>query len=110
MLLVQPSQTISVTISARISVGDTAPVALVFRNLYESKAPISRLIDWDADIYFSEAPRALLAALANAKRMRFERGTATYLIELDDFGTCWPSFEAYCASGAVRDPRAFGAR
>lgn len=110
MLLVQPALKMGSATQARIGAGETAPIALTFRNLYASKPPIAKLIDWDADIWFSEAPRALLAALASARRMRFDLGDASYLVELDDFGVRLPSFEAYCATGVVRDPRAFGLR
>ena len=42
---------------------DAPTFALSFRNLYASKAPLPKLIDWDADIFFSEGPPGLLAPL-----------------------------------------------
>lgn len=110
MLLTQPAQAMDSNAPVQVAIGNAAPIVVRFQNLYASKAPLSRQIDWDAEIYFAEATPALVAALEHAERMQLDFGGRTYVVNLDNFARRWPIFRTYCATGAVRDPGAFGVR
>ena len=90
MLLTQPAQAMDSNAPVQVAIGNAAPIVVRFQNLYASKAPLSRQIDWDAEIYFAEATPALVAALQHAERMQLDFGGRTYVVNLDNFARRWP--------------------
>lgn len=113
MLLVQPTVKLRDaepgTISPRAAntASGSAPVALTFRNLYKTKSPLSRSLDWDADIHFAEIGAALLASIKAADELDLRLADRNYTVNLSDLGSRWGSFQRFCEKGAVDNPAHF---
>jgi hypothetical protein len=109
MLLVQPSRpwrdsepgTVALR-AANAPVGE--PTALTFRNLYKSKTPLSRSLDWDADIFYAEISGAWLASLATASNLDLTLAGQDYALALADLGARVGSFRLFCEKGVIDDP------
>lgn len=112
VLLVQPSVILRDTEPAVISVraaeaASAAPVALTFRNLYKTKPPLSRSMDWDADIHYAEIGPALLASIRTAGELQLTLADRSYAIALADLGLRLGSFQLFCEKGVVENPAHF---
>ncbi len=113
VLLVQPSIKLRdaepATLSVRAATGSdkSAPVQLTFRNLYKTKVPLSRSIDWDADIHFAEAGAALMAAIKSAGELELTLAGSNYAIGVPDLGPRLSAFQRFCETGAVDNPTYF---
>jgi hypothetical protein len=95
---------------AMVAFAPGQPAAVTFRNLYKSKAPLSRSIDWDADIHHTEIDAPLLAQMATADTLDLKLAHKRYAIALTGFASRFESFRQFCEKGTVRDPRHFDTR
>jgi hypothetical protein len=110
MLLVSPSAPLHDIEKAMVAFAPGQPAAVTFRNLYKSKAPLSRSIDWDADIHHTEIDAPLLAQMATADTLDLKLAHKRYAIALTGFASRFESFRQFCEKGTVRDPRHFDTR
>ncbi len=113
MLLVQPTVKLRDaepgTISPRAAnmASGSTPVALTFRNLYKTKSPLSRSLDWDADIHYAEIGAPLLASIKTAGDLDLRLADRNYTVNLSDLGSRWGSFQRFCEKGIVDNPAHF---
>jgi hypothetical protein len=114
VLLVQPSVKLRDTEPAVISISvraadaaSAAPAALTFRNLYKTKSPLSRSLDWDADIHYAEITPALLASIKTASELELTLANRSYAINLSDLGSRLGTFQLFCEKGVVENPAHF---
>lgn len=112
MLLVQPSVKLRDTEPGMIAprAANTAsgsPAPLTFRNLYKTKSPLSRSLNWDADIHYAELSAPLLGSIKAASHLDLTLAGRSYAINLSDLGSRWGSFQRFCESGVVGDPAHF---
>lgn len=113
VLLVQPSVKLRDSEPAMIfargtnMTGAPAPTQLTFRNLYKTKSPLSRSLDWDADIHYAEIGAPLLASIKAAGDLDLTLAGRSYAINLSDLGSRWVSFQRFCESGVVGNPTHF---
>jgi hypothetical protein len=113
MLLVQPSVKLRNTESGMMAVraagapNGSAPTALTFRNLYKTKPPLSRSMDWDADIHYAEVSAALLVSIKTASELELTLANRSYAITLADLGSRLGSFQLFCEKGVVENPAHF---
>ena len=93
MLLVQPTVKLrdaepgTISTRAANTASGSAPVALTFRNLYKTKSPLSRSLDWDADIHFAEIGAPLLASIKAAGELDLGLADRNYTVNLSDLGS-----------------------
>lgn len=113
VLLVQPSVKLRDSESGMISArpantaSGSAPVPLTFRNLYKTKPPLSRNLNWDADIHYAELGAPLLASIRAAGDLDLTLAGRSYAINLSDLGSRWGTFQRFCESGVVENPAHF---
>lgn len=115
MLLLQPSIKLRDTEPATISIRSarapgSPPMPLTFQNLYKTKGPLSRRLDWDADIHYAELNPALVTLLKTASDMELTLAGRTYVLELSDLGPRFGSFQQFCEKGIVDDAAHFEER
>ncbi|MFZ2154674.1 MAG: hypothetical protein WAV72_00930 [Bradyrhizobium sp.] len=114
LLLVQPSLKLrdaesgTVLVRTENAPGGAPPVALTFRNLYKSKALLSRSMDWDADIHYAEASPALLASIKTASDMELTLAGGSYAVSLSGLASRLATFQRFCEKGVIADPAHFG--
>jgi hypothetical protein len=113
MLLVQPSVKLhdaeqgSITVHAAHAGNGAAPTPLTFRNLYKTKSPLSRSLNWDADVHYAEVSAALLASIKAAGDLELTLADRNYAVALSDFGSRLGSFQRFCENSVVDDPAHF---
>jgi hypothetical protein len=111
ILLVQPSVKLrdaeTATVRAANGPDGAPPASLTFRNLYKTKPPLSRSMNWDADIYYAEFSGALLAAIRTADTLELSLAGKVYKISVPGLGARIGPFQRFCEQGAVEDPAHF---
>jgi hypothetical protein len=80
------------------------PIALTFRNLYKTRTPLSRSLNWDADIFYAEVSAAWLTSLTTASDLDLTLAGQDYAVALADLGARVGSFRRFCEKGVVDDP------
>lgn len=110
LLLVSPSLPLQDIEKASLAFAPGRPAAVTFRNLYKSKAPLARRIDWDADIHHTEIDAPMLADMATAGTLELTLAGRRYAIALTGFADRFASFRQFCDNGAVRDAAHFDTR
>lgn len=110
ILLVQPSVKLRDVESATIAVraanasAGSAPAPLTFRNLYKTKAPLARSLDWDADIHGAELSAALLASIKSADVLDLTLAGKSYSVGVPGLGARIGPFQRFCEQGVVENP------
>ncbi len=113
MLLVQPSvklrdaEPATVTVRAANTANEPAPTPLTFRNLYKTKTALSRSLNWDADIHYTDISAAMLTTIGAANDLELTLAERSYAIALSDLGGRLGSFQRFCEKGIVTDPTYF---
>jgi len=113
MLLVQPSVKLRdtepgmIVLRGATTTNGSEPVALTLRNLYKTKSPLSRSLDWDADIHYAEIGAPLLASIKAASDLDLTLAGRSYAINLSDLGSRLGSFQRFCEKGIVENPAHF---
>jgi hypothetical protein len=110
ILLVQPSvelrdvEPATLAVRAANASAGSVPAALTFRNLYKTKAPLSRSLDWDADIHVAEIGAALLASMRSADVLDLTLAGKGYSIGVAGLGARIGPFQRFCEQGVVENP------
>lgn len=110
ILLVQPSgklrdvETATFAVRAANASSGSTPAPLTFRNLYKTKAPLSRSLDWDADIYYAEFSTALLTSIKTADILELTLAGKGYAVSVPNLGVRIGPFQRFCEQGVVENP------
>lgn len=110
ILLVQPSvklrdvETATMAVSAANTSSGSVPAPLTFRNLYKTKAPLSRSLDWDADIHVAEISTALLSSIKTAEVLELTLAGRNYSVGVPGLGVRIGPFQRFCEQGVVENP------
>lgn len=110
ILLVQPSgklpdvKTATFAVRAANASSGSTPAPLTFRNLYKTKAPLSRSLDWDADIYYAEFNTALLTSIKTADILELTLAGKSYTVSVPKLGVRIGPFQRFCEQGVVENP------
>jgi hypothetical protein len=116
ILLVQPSvklrdaETATMAVRTANASAGSAPAPLTFRNLYKTKTPLSRSLEWDADIHFAELGAALLASIKTADFLELTLAGKSYLVGVPGLGARIGPFQRFCEQGVVESPAHFEQR
>jgi hypothetical protein len=97
----------TISVHAANATNGSAPSLLTFRNLYKTKSLLSRSMEWDTDIHYSEISATLLASLQTAGALELTLADRTYAISLSDLSSRIKSFQRFCETGVVDDPAHF---
>lgn len=100
VLLVSPFFKYRPAQDGRISLnGGEAEYATSFRDLYGTRDPLGKKIDWDADILYSEIPKTLLTKFTDGSTLRVDLEERSWTIELKAIAAHVQSFTSLCEAG-----------
>ena len=103
LLLIFPTVKFAKTEPGVVILGDGADARYetTFKDLYGTRAPLGKKFDRDADIMFTDIPKAMLARLSDNGKLQVDLKGQTWSMALKGIAAKVPTFTTFCETGQL---------